>query len=144
MSANFKIDTSQFDAYVSQVKPKVQAAAVATMYEATDDLERIAVNIAPIDSGQLRRSSKKTVTPVGNSAVIGTVSFNASENSTGYGRFNYALWTHEYQYNLGPKSAASPGTDGYNVGNKYLSRPLYGEAPKYFSWWLAAINKSLE
>lgn len=141
---SFKIDTSQFDAYIARVKPKVQAAAVATMHEATDDLERIAVNIAPIDSGQLRRSSKKTVIPVGNAAVIGTVSFNATENSPGYGRFNYALWTHEYQYNLGQRSAASPGMDGYNVGNKYLSRPLYGEASKYFTWWLAATNKALE
>lgn len=137
---------SHFDIDISQVKLKLEAkervaeaASIAAMQKSVDDLERIATNIAPIDTGQLRRSATKSVKPLPGGVVMGEVGFSAYN-----GEFNYALWTHEMLYNLGPQSQAAPGTDGYSVGNKYLSRPLYGEAPKYFSWWSAAMAQALK
>lgn len=140
--ARFDFDISDFMRRTDLMKVAAVAAARTAVEDSIDDLERIATNIAPIDTGALRRSANKRVTasPL---RVVGEVSFSAVENSPRYGRFNYALWTHEASYSLGPRSAASPGTDGYSVGNKYLSRPLHGEAPKYFMWWATAIRGAL-
>ncbi|MDT2193399.1 hypothetical protein [Paenibacillus larvae] len=55
------------------------------------------------------------------------------------GRFNYALWTHEMTYKLGSNRRHFSGVDGYSVGNKYLSRPLYGEQSKYWKWSLRTL-----
>jgi hypothetical protein len=111
---------------------RVRQAARDGVQDSVDDLKRIAADIAPIDSSDLRRSGHATVrqTPT---ETVGEVSFSAVDNSGGR-RFNYAIWIHEGEYNLGPLSAAAPGTDGYEVGNKYLERPLKGEAEKYLRW----------
>jgi hypothetical protein len=111
---------------------RVMQAAKDGVQDSVDDLKRIAVDIAPIDSSDLRRSGHATVrqTPL---QTVGEVSFSAVDN-TGGQHFNYAIWIHEGDYNLGPLSQQAPGTDGYEVGNKYLERPLKGEAEKYMRW----------
>jgi hypothetical protein len=111
---------------------RVQLAARNGVQDSVDDLKRIAVDIAPIDSGDLRRSGHATVRQ-NTREIIGEVGFRAVDNSGGH-PFNYAVWIHEGSYNLGHQSAAAPGTDGYDVGNKYLERPLKGEANKYMRW----------
>jgi hypothetical protein len=111
---------------------RVRQAAKLGVQDSVDDLKRIAVDIAPIDSSDLRRSGHATVTETPTN-IIGEVSFSAVD-TTGGQHFNYAIWIHEGEYNLGPLSAAAPGTDGYEVGNKYLERPLKGEAEKYVRW----------
>ncbi|WP_246064990.1 hypothetical protein [Melghirimyces algeriensis] len=118
--------------------PSVQATARTSMQATVDDLERIATNITPIDTGQLRRSATKKVS--GKTIIVGEVGFSAVNNSKGYGPFNYAIWTHEASYT----PSHTGGTDGYAIGNKYLSRPLYGEAEKYLRWWAEGIKKGLE
>jgi hypothetical protein len=111
---------------------RVRQAARDGVQDSVDDLKRIAVDIAPIDSSDLRRSGHATVRQTG-TETVGEVSFSAVDNSGGQ-HFNYAIWIHEGDYNLGPQSSAAPGTDGYEVGNKYLERPLKGEAEKYMRW----------
>jgi hypothetical protein len=111
---------------------RVRQAAKLGVQDSVDDLKRIAVDIAPIDSSDLRRSGHATVTETSTN-IIGEVSFSAVD-TTGGQHFNYAIWIHEGEYNLGPLSAAAPGTDGYEIGNKYLERPLKGEAEKYVRW----------
>jgi hypothetical protein len=111
---------------------RVRQAAKLGVQDSVDDLKRIAVDIAPIDSSDLRRSGHANVTETPTN-IIGEVSFSAID-TTGGQHFNYAIWIHEGEYNLGPLSAAAPGTDGYEVGNKYLERPLKGEAEKYVRW----------
>ncbi|WP_230460670.1 hypothetical protein [Paenibacillus larvae] len=108
------------------------------MQDSVDDLARIATDIAPIDKGTLRRTVDTKV-KASKDSVIGEVSFSAVETSR-RGRFNYALWTHEMTYKLGEQSQAAPGVDGYSVGNKYLSRPLYGEQSKYWKWVADSIR----
>ncbi|MGM0807515.1 MAG: hypothetical protein ACQET8_22680 [Bacillota bacterium] len=141
---SFEFDGSDFLELLEQCEREIAKATVESMHDAVDDLARISSNIAPIKISTLRKAVKKTVTPFGSMGATGEVAFSAVENSKNYGRFNYALWTHEYEYNLGDLSKASPGTDGYNVGNKYLERPLKGEEAKYIRWWQENIAKALE
>jgi hypothetical protein len=119
-------------ANLAQTTSEIRAAAKLGIQDSVDDLKRIAVDIAPIDSSDLRRSGHATVTETSTN-IIGEVSFSAVD-TTGGQHFNYAIWIHEGEYNLGPLSAAAPGTDGYEIGNKYLERPLKGEAEKYVRW----------
>lgn len=135
---SFTIDDSQFQAITSKIMPAVQVVAHTAMQASADDLERISTNIAPIDTGQLRRSATKKVS--GTTRIVGEVGFSAVTTSPGYGSFNYALWTHEASYT----PSHSGGSDGYAIGNKYLSRPLYGEAEKYFRWWAEGVQKGWE
>jgi hypothetical protein len=140
---SFEINGDEFLQHLAVIEMRTVKAAQRATHDAVDDLARISQNIAPIDKGTLRRSVDKDVR-IDGTKVIGEVSFSATEESSGYGRFNYALWTHEMDYELGDQSKAAPGTDGYEVGNKYLERPLKGEAEKYIKWWIDAIGKEMD
>jgi hypothetical protein len=145
MSGNggsFNFDLSDFLQGVNLTQANVKEAAKRGIHDSMDDLKRISVNIAPIDEGDLRRSASYRVTPKANS-IVGEITFNVTTESAGYGRFNYAYWTHEMDYNLGEQSSQAPGTDGYEVGNKYLERPLKGEAEKYVRWIAEEIRDSV-
>lgn len=131
------LNTSEFMSLLNNRETAVEQAAVAAMEDNTDDLSRIAQNIAPIDKATLRRGMKKKVTLKRNS-LVGEVSFSAVDKG-----FNYAIWTHEADYRLGPTSANAGGTDGYEVGNKYLERPLKGEAQKYINNVANAVRREL-
>lgn len=116
---------------------RVQNAVKTGVQDCMDDLKRIAVDIAPIDSADLRRSGQAKVTQVAGH-TLGEVTFQAIDNG-----FDYATWIHEGDYNLGPLSAQAPGTDGYSVGNKYLERPLRGESAKYLRWITEEIKDAV-
>ncbi|MFZ7945663.1 hypothetical protein [Neobacillus sp. 19] len=131
-SGGLSFDFASVVANMNTATSRVRQAAKDGMHDSVDDLKRIAVDIAPIDSSDLRRSGNTTVRETAGD-VVGEVSFSAVDNSGGT-PYNYAIWIHEGEYNLGPLSAGSPGTDGYDVGNKYLERPLKGEADKYVRW----------
>lgn len=139
----FDLDDKEFQMRMTQIEKSVFQNLEQAMNDAVDDLIRISSAIAPIDTGTLRRSWQREVKAVIDEGITGEVSYSAYTYSPGYGRFNYAIWTHEATYKLGPRSAASSGTDGYKVGNKYLSRPLYGEARKYLQWFLEALEKGV-
>jgi hypothetical protein len=130
--SGMEFDFSGVVANMELATARVKLAARHGVQDSVDDLKRIAVDIAPVDSTDLRRSGHAKVTQSLNE-IIGEVGFRAEDNSSGR-PYNYAIWIHEGDYNLGPQSAAAPGTDGYEVGNKYLERPLKGEANKYMRW----------
>ncbi|QHZ45911.1 hypothetical protein [Bacillus sp. NSP9.1] len=134
---SFVLDAGDFLSRLDRTEHGAERAATQAMEDNVDDLARIAQNIAPIKKGILRRGMKKKVTLTRN-RLIGEVSFRAVENG-----FNYAIWTHEADYNLGPTSAQAGGTDGYTVGNKYLERPLKGEAEKYIKNVANAVGEEL-
>ena len=134
-------DFSGVVANMATATARVKLAAVNGVQDSVDDLKRIAVDIAPIDSSDLRRSGQAKVRP-GLNEIVGEVTFSAVDNSSGR-RFNYGLWIHEGEYNLGPLSRQAQGTDGYSVGNKYLERPLYGEANKYMRWIAEEIRDAV-
>ena len=130
-------DISGFLSNLNNTNARVQRAVRTGVQDCMDDLKRIAVDIAPIDSADLRRSGQAKVTQVAGHTV-GEVTFQAIDNG-----FDYATWIHEGDYNLGPLSAQAPGTDGYSVGNKYLERPLRGESAKYLRWIAEEIKDAV-
>jgi hypothetical protein len=136
-----EFDFSGVVANMATATARVKLAALNGVQDSVDDLKRIAADIAPIDSSDLRRSGHATVRQSA-TETVGEVSFSAVDNSGG-NRFNYAIKMHEGDYNLGPLSAAAPGTDGYEVGNKYLERPLRGEADKYMRWIAEEIKDAV-
>jgi hypothetical protein len=128
--SGMEFDFSGIVANMAEATARVKLAARHGVQDSVDDLKAIAVDITPIDSTDLRRSAfaKVTQSPT---EIIGEVSFRAEEHG-----FNYAIWIHEGSYNLGPDSlqAQESNTRPYPVGNKYLERPLRGEANKYMRW----------
>jgi hypothetical protein len=139
--SDFEFDASDFFEKLDKADRNVTGVGKAIMEDSVMDLAKIASSIAPIEYSSLRGSGKsRTVVKLG--SIEGEVTFNAV-NKDGNGRFNYAYWTHETDYNLGPASSKATGMVGYSVGNKYLERPLKGEAKKYVNWWAKALAKGL-
>ncbi|MEK4789518.1 hypothetical protein [Bacillus sp. FSL K6-2971] len=125
---SFTFDASNFISGISAASRGALEGAAHALGDSGEDLARVAQNIAPIDKGMLRSSVKKKFKLTAGKASV-DVSFRAVEDG-----FNYAIWTHEMDYKLGPTSAGAGGIDGYEVGNKYLERPLRGNADKYVRW----------
>jgi hypothetical protein len=141
MSETFEWDHNGLFAHLDMKDKETRKSARKALHDATDDLARISSNIAPIKSGNLRQQVEKTVSKSG--ALTGEVSFNAIEYSSGYRRFNYALWTHEYMDDSQVRNS-SGGTDGYHVGAKYLQRPLEGEKDRYLQMIAERIKGALD
>jgi hypothetical protein len=140
---SFEWDASSLFSHLDIKEKATQQVVEQRVGDATDDLARISSNIAPIKSGNLRQQVDKSVNAKTGS-IVGEVTFSAVENSSGYGRFNYALWTHEFMDSLGELSQASPGTDGYEVGSKYVTRPLEGERERWLKEWATGVKGVLD
>jgi hypothetical protein len=61
MSESFEIDFSRVITNLAEESVLIQQAAKLGVQDSIDDLKRIAVDIAPIDSGDLRRSGNAKV-----------------------------------------------------------------------------------
>lgn len=117
------------DEFLSKIKLSERRAmdgAEKGMTDVVNELVRIASEITPFDKGTLRKShTSKIIKKAGD--IEGEVTFSVKE-----GDFNYALWIHEGVYELGEESEEQTGTSGwsgksYDVGRKYLERPMKGE-----------------
>ncbi|UTV34875.1 hypothetical protein [Bacillus altitudinis] len=112
------------------------------------DLERVASETAPLDEGDLEMGGFHDVDIEG-AKFKGWVGFEAWNDKPNRSYdFNYAIWIHEQTYNLGERSRQKAGGSGlsgkrYSVGNKYLTRPLEGEAPTYRELIEQEIKKAL-
>jgi hypothetical protein len=135
--SGLNFDVSHLLNHLDLTDARVKVAVRLGVQDSMDDLKRIAVDIAPIDSADLRRSGQATVRQI-SGYTFGDVTFTAIDNG-----FDYATWIHEGEYNLGPQSAQAPGTDGYSVGNKYLERPLRGESDKYLRWIAEEVKNAV-
>jgi hypothetical protein len=107
------------------------------------DLQRVASETTPYDEGDLEMSGFHDV-DVNGTEIKGWVAFEVFNKD-----FNYAIWTHEENYNLGEGSQKKSGGSGmsgksYPVGNKYLTRPFEGEAPAYRDLIEQEIKDSLK
>ncbi len=80
-------------------------------------LEAKAVELAPVDQGDLQASSSSTVQRRGGSMVVGVVRFSAP----------HAAAAHELpEHARGPGTRAKPGNEYGAAGPKFLERPLRG------------------
>ncbi|PFW43796.1 hypothetical protein [Priestia megaterium] len=105
--------------------------AQTAMQDVVNDLAKASSGAAPHLTGRLEDSYTTEVGHDSAYRIKGTVSYSVSE-----GGYNYAIKMHEGNYNLGAGSQAKNGGQGmsgksYPVGNKFLTRPLEGEADAY-------------
>lgn len=113
-----------------KIKSIVRSESIKGMKASMKDLQRVGSETAPLDEGDLEMSGFHDV-DVHGSEIKGWVGFEAYNKD-----FNYAVWTHEENYNLGERSKGKSGGSGlsgkhYKVGKGYLIRPLNGEAKTY-------------
>ena len=139
------IDFKEFLKTLDLSDKRVDEASNLAINDMTDELTRIASDIAPIDKGTLRISNTKTTKKNWyNGMYEGSVSFSVLEDG-----FNYALYMHEGVYELGEQSKQATGTTGwsgkrYEVGRKYLQRPLDGEREAFIEFYRKSIDKAVE
>lgn len=133
---------------IKKIEKKVQTASHKTMKMAMKDLERTASETTPLDEGDLEMGGFHDV-DVDGGKYVGWVGFEAwNDHPNRSYDFNYAIWIHEETYELGKRSKQKGGGKGlsgrtYPVGNKYLTRPLEGEAPAYREQIKQAVKKKL-
>ena len=94
---SFDFDASDFLNRLNRTEHGAEQAAVRAMEDNTDDLARIAQNIAPIDKATLRRGMQKKV-KLSRDRLIGEVSFRAVEN----GFNNIDEWTLRDEVDVRP------------------------------------------
>lgn len=127
VKTSIKID----DRVLKRVEKNVLKALRRGVEDCIDDLIQTSSGAAPHWKGVLEGSHSHEITAK-NSSVEGTVEYAVFENG-----FNYALYMHEGTYNLGPNSLAKPGGQSrlsgkhYDVGPKFLERPLQGDKEAY-------------
>jgi hypothetical protein len=120
---------------LDRTKADMQASAVIGVQDAVDDLLAESRDEAPLDKGTLRMTAFNEVTVAENGEVVGTVIYNAVNESASGERANYALILHE----MGRfKDPTTPGTRP-----KYLERPLKKNANRYNRMIASAIRKGL-
>ncbi|MFG3611441.1 hypothetical protein [Rummeliibacillus stabekisii] len=117
MNVNFRNTTKGIE---TNINNKMKEAIT----DVTLDLQRVASQSAPHDSGFLEGNSQYHVNAMGKT-LEGTVSFSASNKG-----FDYAQWANDKQYNLGEKSARKSGGKSrfgggtVPVGTGYLKNAL--------------------
>lgn len=128
------------------ITKKVREATEDAVYDVSDDLVRTSSAATPHWKGQLEKGYGREVAWSGDK-VVATVDYSALNEG-----YDYAPWIHNGDYELGPKSqekAAGGGGVGmsgkaYPVGNKFLTRVLYGEEQAYTDHIEKSIKQSLK
>lgn len=133
--AELKFDFDAFFKSLEFTNEKVKRGAERGMHDATDDLLRESVNLAPLDKGTLRRSASKGVEVTSN-GVVGEVTYSVTETSGNGERINYALYQHELGESY--KDPTTPGTQP-----KFLERPLKQNAERYRDMIAEEIRREL-
>lgn len=146
-NTSIEFDASDFLNNLDLADSRAQEGAKRGMHDCVDELVRIASEITPIDKGILQRAHAEDV-KVNSSGMEGVIEFSIKEAQSSGAHFDYALWIHEGDYNLGEQSLRRQGTSGwsgksYQVGNKYLERPLKGEKQSFFEHIADEIRREL-
>lgn len=142
MNFELDFDVKEFENHLKQVERNAFKTAERAFNDVLDELIRIASEITPFDKGVLQRAHTRSITQ-NSDGMVGEVTFSIRE-----GNFNYAIWIHEGVYNLGEKSATRSGTVGwsgrkYEVGRKYLERPMKGEEEAFYRHIAKEIKNSV-
>jgi hypothetical protein len=133
------------------IKKAVHKAVEEAIYDVSDDLVRTSSETTPHDKGILEQSFGRSVAWKNRNEIVAVVDYSVKEEN-GQNGFNYALWIHEGDYNLGENSQKKAQAGGgvgmsgqsYAVGNKYLTRVLYGEEETYKEYIQKKINESIK
>lgn len=127
MAVKFDLDISGFISVLGATPKAVYTGAKRGLHDAMDEWLAESRDVAPLDSGQLRRLMETEV-----DGLTGEITANAVESSPKYGRFNYAYWLHEDD---GQKANLhTPGTV-----HKFLDDPAEENRDK----WLRHIESEI-
>lgn len=135
MSADFTLDISQFMKAIKKAPAVVGKSATTAMGDIKDDWVRGAVDIAPLDTGNLRRQIHGDVVEPGIDGFI-EIKANAFQD-TGGKRFNYAYFIHEHD--AGGRRLRTPGTE-----KKFLDKSFEQRKGEYQKWLEDEIKAELE
>lgn len=106
----FELDLEPLKKAIDKSSVQVEKGVVESLDAIKDDWVSEARDIAPIESGNLRKQIKGKVLESGlNSEIM--VSANAVNRTKGYGRFNYAYYIHEGYMEEDGKKLRTPGTE---------------------------------
>lgn len=137
MSAEFELDISAFIKAMEKSAEAVNAGAKQGLTDIKDDWVRGAVDIAPVDSGNLR---KQINGKVGGMGADGFVEIQANATSdTGGKRFNYAYYIHEGHMRADGKSLRTPGTE-----EEFLKKSMEKRQDDYQKWLEEEIQAELQ
>jgi hypothetical protein len=142
----------EFQANMRKLRKDVHATAMDTMRDCMNDLSRVSSETTPLEDGNLEQAWNVLVQRRGDN-IQGFVGYQCWADQPRSYEFDYAIWIHEMDYNLGPlsrlKQASSGGGQGlsgatYSVGNKYLTRPFEGEVETYRGIFEDNIKETIE
>jgi hypothetical protein len=128
MAMEIEFDLSGLIRLLEATPEAVYTGGKRGLHDAMDDWLKEARDVAPLDSGNLRRQMH---TEVDDKTLTGEIYGNAVESSPGYGRFNYGYWLHEVHTG----NLSTPGTV-----NKFLDEP----AKEHQKKWLRHIESEIE
>jgi len=133
--AEFTLDMSKFKRAVRDAPDVVGKGAKTALGDIKDDWVRSAVDIAPLDTSNLR---KQIHGEVGGSGIDGFIEIeaNATQN-TGGKRFNYAYFIHEQ--NAGGRALKHAGAE-----KKFLAVSLERRNAEYQRWLEEEIEAELK
>lgn len=121
-------NAKEFNSQINDIHKKLDESDKDVLDEATniittvtDKLEEESVKRAPVDEGFLEKSHQKKVEKAGFfKKIIGRVFIPANSPAA-----DYAMYMHEMEYKLGPRSQAKQDADPtVKVGRKYLERAM--------------------
>jgi hypothetical protein len=133
MAKEFEINTSRLESLMRLAPKTAFNGAKAGMHEALDDWVKESRDIAPIDTGTLRRGIKSDGIKSDGKSIVGELSSTAIEQ-TSSGPFNYAYYIHE------------ENAGGKNVGGvkQYLDAVGEQEQAKWLRWIEEDIENALK
>ncbi len=133
MAKDFELNSKEFEARIKIYDKRSHSAAVKGMNQNTQDLEKLAKQLAPKAEGTLEGDifARRVTTRLGDE-IVGT-----THAGTGQSR-SYALKVHEgmspaigAEQKPGPTTSSKPGNEFGPAGGKFLSRPLMGKGKRY-------------
>lgn len=131
----------EIDNQLNRQMKKLERETTRAFDTVVTDIQRTSSGASPLDEGFLEKNHMKI--EYGSNSWVGTVWFEAFNKN-----FDYAKWTHEEHYNLGPRSQAKAGgTSKYAghvpVGRKYLHRTVDQGAESYRNLIAKSITDGL-
>lgn len=124
---SIKLNSREFDREIKKIVERLDGAGndiVDGCYrivdDVTDKLMEESIRRCPVDEAMLEASHEKSVkkTPIVKD-IVGRVFIPANSPAA-----DYAVYMHEWTYNLGPRSAEKQAGSSVTVGRKFLERAL--------------------
>lgn len=130
--ASFEFDLSRFRRQLAQAPVAVRAGATHGLNKSARNLQRKAVNRAPVKTGHLAGAIEAQEASGGELEAL--VTSEAISSSSGYGSFNYAYYIHEVSNGQLKKAGAI---------HKYIEQPLKESESTYQRFIEESIMREL-